>query len=216
MRISILCSSDEHPINVHLERWIVEHAPLHEIELVRRKKELNGGDILFLISSGEIITLAERNRYKKTLVIHASDVPRGRGWSPHIWEIISGAEMITVSMLEAEDMVDSGAVWKKIRIPIPKHFLWNEINDKLFNAEIELISFAVDNFSNTSPQFQDSGIQPNYYRKRKPEDSRIDIDRSIACQFDLIRVCDPNRFPAFFEIHGHRYKITLEKYDDQQ
>ena len=30
-------------------------------------------------------------------------------------------------------------------------------------------------------------------------------------QFDLMRTCDPNRYPAFFELYGKKYKIILEK-----
>lgn len=36
---------------------------------------------------------------------------------------------------------------------------------------------------------------------------QIDFVRSS----DLIRICDPDRFPAYFELHGHKYNIRLEK-----
>jgi methionyl-tRNA formyltransferase len=52
---------------------------------------------------------------------------------------------------------------------------------------------------------------PTYYRKRIPEDSRIDPCGSIAGQFDLLRVADPERYPAFFDFRGHRYEIRLIK-----
>ena len=35
--------------------------------------------------------------------------------------------------------------------------------------------------------------------------------RSIAEQFDLLRVADPQRFPAFFDLRGHRYLVRIEK-----
>ena len=74
---------------------------------------LAGGEILFLVSCNEIIGKDVRDRYMATLVIHASDLPKGRGWSPHIWQIIEGKKEIMVSLLEAEDAVDSGAIWAK-------------------------------------------------------------------------------------------------------
>jgi methionyl-tRNA formyltransferase len=46
---------------------------------------------------------------------------------------------------------------------------------------------------------------------RTPKDSCIDPHRTIAEQFDLIRVCDPIRFPAFFEYRGQKYALKLEK-----
>lgn len=193
---------------------MTEQHGVHRVELVRKKSELTGGDILFLISCAEIVGAADRSAYRATLVLHASDLPRGRGWSPHIWELIEGAEEITLSLLEAEDKVDSGRIWKKIKIPVPKHALWDEINARLFDAEIELIDFAVSEFEQIRPTAQNCSIEASYFPLRRPNDSRIDPSKSITSQFDRIRVCDPNRFPAFFELHGKKYKLILEKIDD--
>jgi methionyl-tRNA formyltransferase len=187
----------------------------HEVELVQRKRDLVGGEILFLVSCSEIIDAKVRDKYLATLVLHASDLPRGRGWSPHIWEIVNGAEVITLSLLEAEDKVDSGKIWQKLNIQVPKHALWSEINHLLFEAEIDLINFAVQNFSSVSPTLQKATDNASYYPKRSPVDSRIDVNKSIAEQFDLIRVCDPNRFPAYFEHLGFRYILKLEKHHEQ-
>ncbi len=186
----------------------------HEVELLQRKSELRGGDILFLISCSEIISGRDREKYSVSLVLHASDLPKGRGWSPHIWEIVNGAEAITLSLLEAEDKVDSGRIWHKLNISIPKHALWDEINQLLFEAEVELINFAVHNFDTLLPFNQKDMDDEIYYQKRIPADSQLDIHKSIAEQFDLIRVCDPNRFPAYFEYLGIRYTVKLEKIHD--
>lgn len=214
MRISLLCSDEDHPVNEYLNRWMSAQCRVHQVELVRKKSELSGGDILFLISCSEIVDATDRSAYRATLVLHASDLPRGRGWSPHIWRIIEGADEITLSLLEAEDKVDSGRIWKKLKIHIPKHALWNEINAHLFAAEIELIDFAVNEFEQVQPITQDDSIEPSYYLRRTPADSQIDTSKSIASQFDRIRVCDPNRFPAFFELHGKKYKLILENIND--
>lgn len=214
MRISLLCSDEQHPVNEYLKRWISTQQGVHQVELARRKGELSGGDILFLISCSEIVNATDRSAYRATLVLHASDLPRGRGWSPHIWQLIEGGDEITVSLLEAEDKVDSGRIWRRLKFPVPKHALWDEINARLFDAEIELIDFAVKEFERVCPIEQDTALAPSYYPRRSPSDSRIDPSKSIASQFDRIRVCDPNRFPAFFELHGKKYKLILEKLDD--
>lgn len=213
MRISFLCSDDSHPVNAYLHKWIEQHNA-HDSELVRRKNQLSGGDILFLISCSEIVRPEDRAAYQATLVLHASDLPRGRGWSPHIWQILEGADEITLSLLEAEDRVDSGRIWHKTKFKVPKHALWNEINERLFQAELELINFAVHNFETIEPYPQDLTIEPSYYPKRTPEDSRIDPQGNLESQFDKLRICDPNRFPAFIEAHGRKYKIILEKFDE--
>jgi len=210
MKISIICSNKEHPVFNTLILWQRKHEFVHEIELVQSSQELTGGDILFLISCSELINKAIRNRYKATLVIHASNLPEGRGWSPHIWQIIEGRKSITTTLLEAEDKVDSGSIWTQRNLQLEGHELYDEINEKLFILESELMDYAVNNFYNVSPTPQ-RDTEPTYYRKRTPQDSRIDPNRTIVDQFDLLRVADPIRFPSFFSLRGHCYRIKIEK-----
>lgn len=210
MKISILCSSSSHPVYRHLEQWAAVARASHEVELLQKKAELSGGDILFLISCHEIISAQDRARYGASLVIHASDLPLGRGWSPHIWQILEGSHDIVVSLLEAEDQVDTGAIWAQRHMVLEGHELYDEINAKLFAIEMDLMSDAVAVEARRAPVRQDDRT-PTYYRRRGPEDSRLDPNRPIAEQFDLLRVVDPQRFPAFFDLRGHRYVVRIEK-----
>lgn len=215
MNITILTSSREHPVNSWLEKWKASHGKNHNIDLLYKKEHLKGGDILFLISCSEIITPEQRLKFSTTLVIHASDLPKGRGWSPYIWEIVNGASQLTISLLEADDRVDSGDIWKKVLIEIPKTALYSEINRRLFDAELKLMDFAVENYGQVQPQKQDELDEVTYWPKRRPEDSELDITKTIDAQFDLIRVCDPDRFPAFFYKNGKKFYLTLTSEDDE-
>ena len=210
MKIAILYSDITHPIYPLLQLWTEQHKALHEIQLVQLKVELLGGDILFLISCHEIIGKDVLDLYKSTLVIHASDLPKGRGWSPYIWQILEGSNRIPVTLLEAGGQVDSGAIWKQLILGFEGHETCEEIHQALFQLEIELMDFAVSNFDKVIPRLQDQR-EPTYYRKRTPEDSMLDPDRSIADQFDLIRVADLKRFPAYFDFRGHRYTLSITK-----
>jgi methionyl-tRNA formyltransferase len=215
MKITFLCSEPTHPVNAYLNSWMATHHEVHEIDLIQEKAQLTGGAILFLISCSEIVTSSDRTKYASCLVLHASDLPKGRGWNPHIWELLQGADFITLSLIEAEDKVDSGRIWKKTRVPVPKHALWDEINHLLFNAEIELIDYAVGAFAQVTPTAQTNTAEATYYPRRTPKDSEIDVHKTIAEQFDMIRVCDPNRYPAYFEYMGQRYILKLEKSNGQ-
>lgn len=214
MKLSLLCNNPAHPVMPYLRRWKGANCDLHEVELVESIKDASGGDILFLISCSERILKVDRDRYRKTFVLHASNLPMGRGWSPHVWDIIEGADHLFLTILEAADVIDSGRIWRKDKIEIPKDFLFDEVNNALFAAEIEMIDFAIANLENCVPTHQDVSIAPTYRRRRSPEDSRISPERTIAEQFDLLRMCDPDRFPAFFDYLGHRYTIKLEKSDE--
>lgn len=215
-KISIICSSRQHPIYPLLQQWVQQHAHIYDVELVASADKLRAsGDFLFLISCGELIPATVRSRFTHTLVLHASDLPEGRGWSPHIWQLIAGANYITLSLLEAEDAVDTGRIWAKKRIDIASHELCDEINAKLFAAEIELMDTAIKNHGRITPQpqiaLQNESAKANHYRLRTPQDSQLDVNASLASQFDLLRVCDPERFPAFFEHNGAKYTVKIEK-----
>jgi len=211
MKISILCTDPNHPVVNNLHEWTKEMSAKHHVaSLVFDHVELHGGDILFLVSCSHIISDAEREKYKATLVLHASDLPKGRGWSPHIWSILSGINQITVSLLEATEPVDSGAIWLKTTFDLEGHELLEEINTKLFAAELHLMTQAVEQFGNIKP-IQQVGEPGEYLRKRNPADSRIDPTKSILDQFNLLRVADQQRYPAFFEYQGVKYLIKIEK-----
>ena len=213
MNITILNSSEDHPINNPLSSWIEKNLSKHQIQLVRTENDLVGGDILFLVSCNEMISYRSLAKFKKSLVLHASDLPKGRGWSPHIWEILNGAEHVTVSLLEADENIDSGDIWRKIKVNIPDTAVWNEINEIIFEAELSLMDFAIENISKVIPYAQ-SDTEVSYWPRRKPEDSEIDLSKSIDEQFDLLRVSDDERYPAFFYKNNRKFKLTLEPIDE--
>lgn len=214
MKISILCTDPDNPVIDSLQTWMDDISSKgHSATLVFDKAELQGGNILFLVSCGQVIRDAERQKYNAVLVLHASDLPKGRGWSPHVWSILNGENQITVSLLEASDPVDSGAVWLKKKITLEGHELLPEINAKLFAAELLLMTQAVEKFDAIKPIAQEGDHGP-YMPKRSPADSQLDPHKTIAEQFDLLRVVDCRRYPAFFNYRGKRYLIKIEKVEN--
>lgn len=179
--------------------------------LVERIDHAGSGDFLFLVSCGEIAPASLRARFRHVLVLHASNLPTGRGWSPHVWHILRGANELTLSLLSAENPVDSGAIWKQLTIPLDGTELCTEVHDRLFAAELELMDWAVDNCDHTEPRPQEG--EPSYFPRRTPHDSRVTPDQTLSEVFDLLRVSDPTRYPAFFEHRGARYALELRRMD---
>lgn len=212
MNVSIVCSDEKHPVNRTLTDWAARHSATHQIRIVRKVAELEQGDLLFLISCHEIVRANVRERFKATLVIHASDLPIGRGWSPHVWQVLEGKSEITVTMLEAVDGVDSGAIWSQVQLKLEGHELAQEINEALFRAEADLMDRALELARDPKPRAQDSRT-PTYYPKRSAAMSELDVHKSLAEQFELLRVVDNERYPAFFKFRGHTYVVKIEKKD---
>lgn len=212
MKITVLCTNASHPVNRWIERWRDRHQADHAIALCRDRKELEGGDVLFLVSCSQLIDANTRSLYRHALVLHASDLPKGRGWSPHVWELLDGAETITVSLLDAEDDVDTGAIWAKRTFAVPRHALHEEINERLFDTETALMDEALLLIeSGAAPRPQSTHVSPTYYPRRSPADSEIDPHLPLSETFNAIRLMDPERYPVFFRLHGHCYSIALKK-----
>ena len=211
MNVTVLSTDRRHPVWPALEGWQRDmRARGHDVVLCSDKAEALGGDILFLVSCSQIVGDAERQRYEQVLVLHASELPQGRGWSPHIWSIVGGADRLTVCLIEARDPVDTGDVLLRATVGLDGHELLAEINARLFACELDLMTQAVERGAPIAgtPQAGEAGP---YLRKRTPEDSRLDPSRTIADQFDLLRVVDNERYPAFFDHRGHRYLIKIER-----
>jgi len=208
-KVSILCSDARHPVNAWLTRWAHAVADIAEVRILRDFQELTGGDFLFLVSCHQIIGKPVRDLFRYTLVLHASALPEGRGMSPHVWQIIEGRKRLTLTLLNAEDALDSGAIWQQTEFEVPDTALADEIHARLFDAEIGLMSWALHNCDGAQPRAQAGN--PSFYRRRTPADSEIDPRAPLADNFDLLRVADPDRYPAFFTFRGQKYRIRIDK-----
>lgn len=160
--------------------------------------------MLFLVSCTEILPPEIRSRFARVFVIHESPLPQGRGWSPLAWQIIEGKNDIIITLLEAVDRVDAGPIVAQAQVHLGGHELADEIHAEVVRAKCQLMQTA-----DLGKRVMQSG-EPSYYRRRTPEDSRLDPNKTIAEQFNLLRICEP-RFPAFFEHRGHTYEITITK-----
>ncbi len=208
MDISLLCSDRNHPIFSFLNQWAQQNKDGHRIKLHDKALNLHGGDFLFLISCTEIVPREIYSRYRFPLVIHESDLPEGRGWSPLAWQILAGKNDVVVSLIEVAEQVDRGAIWKKSKLSLEGHELLDEINQKLFLIKLSLIEYAISHYLDATPSEQDNS-EATYYPRRTPNDSKIDPHKSIEDQFSLLRIIDKTRYPAFFELRGYKYNIYI-------
>lgn len=143
---------------------------------------------------------------KKNLVAHASDLPKGRGFSPLTYMILEGKNDIPLCLLEMAEGADSGPVIYKEWIRYQGHELLDELRQKLGQAQIDIVLkyLAAKEIPQATPQ---KG-EPSYYKRRRLEDSRIEL---MDEQFNLLRIADNDKYPVYFEKNGHKYVLRVEK-----
>ena len=149
MNILFLIGSRAHPISNFANSWISScTSNSNNFTISYDHTDANEADVVFVLSYPRILPNSFLERHPFVIVLHASDLPLGRGWSPHIWQILHGSQEITISALSAAQEVDSGHIWAKKIVHIPSTSLHNEINQLIFSVEFDLIEIVLDMIGN--------------------------------------------------------------------
>jgi UDP-2,4-diacetamido-2,4,6-trideoxy-beta-L-altropyranose hydrolase len=202
--------------------WINESIPQlllgwlaagHQCAWVHSDNELSGGDICFFLSYGRIVDRSNREKYRNNLVVHAGDLPKGRGWSPTSWMILEGEERIPVTLLEAVDDVDAGPIYAQEWFNLQSTDLVDQWRTKLAEATARLATDFVAGFPESikTARPQDGG--PTYYPKRLPKDSELHVDQTLREQFNLFRIVDNEHYPAYFSNGGKEFVLKIFERD---
>lgn len=208
-------------IIIHDENsWIKKYVDKLEKELIKlaysvtRRTEFDekgNYDIAFILSYSKKICEVSLNLNKHNLVVHESELPKGKGWSPLTWQILEGKEKIVVTLFEAEKDIDSGKIYLQKTIKFNGTELVEELREKQGEATIELcLEFVQNHEILIKNSKQQSGIS-SYYRKRDWKDSEININKTILEQINLLRVVDNERYPAFFIYKGEKFILKISK-----
>lgn len=183
----------------------------HEVTLVQDRDDLQDGDIAFFLSCFEIVGREYLARNRHNIVVHASDLPRGKGWSPTTWQILEGKDEIPLSLFEATEAVDAGCVYIRDAMRLDGGELVDEWQEKLGRKIVDMCcEFVAQCRQGRLAPVEQNG-EESFYPRRRPEDSRLDVHKTIAEQFNLLRVVDNAKYPAFFEINGQRYYIRISR-----
>jgi len=202
------------------QSWINEYIPTliemlekqgHTIKHVHDLYSIPEGNFVFYLGCGELVPSLILARNRHNLVLHESALPEGKGWSPLTWQILEGENEIPITLFEAEEIVDNGIIYLSGQMKFQGTELVDELRKVQAEISIQMCLQCVEEY----PGIVDSGInqsgESTYYPRRGTEDSRLDVDKSLREQFNMLRVVDNDRYPAFFEIAGERYFLKIEK-----
>ncbi len=213
MKITILIDNPRSwfvPFGEELAKALKERG--HEVMSITDPKAIPEGDCVFFLSCEQIIGKELRARNKYNLVIHASALPQGKGWSPLAWQVLEGKNEIPLTMFEAVDKVDAGDVYGQARIGFQGHELIDEMRQKEGGAIVALALQFVDGYSAVVGRPQEG--EETFYPRRTPKDSELDPNKSLVASFNQLRIADNDRYPAFFKHLGHTYILKISKKDE--
>ena len=181
----------------------------HDTSYVSRKQAIETGDICFLLSCVRIVEQEYLTRSRHNIVVHASDLPRGKGFAPLQWQILEGRQEIVVTLLEAVQAVDGGPYYFKSSL----EFDGTELHDELRHSSGRRSSKCAWNSRKgaiTLVPLPQKG-EESFYPRRKESDDEMDIRKSILEQFNHLRIADNDRFPLYFRHLGQKYILKIYK-----
>lgn len=207
-----ICSDEDSWINDFIPAWAMHwQAAGYKIAWTHDPSKLPKSQVCFYFGYSRIVGNKIRSRHDINLVVHESDLPSGRGWSPLTWQVLQGAQKIMVTLFEAVDAVDSGVIYGQTIIELQGHELISDLRRHQAAATFKLCTEFILDYPAVLKKKREQRGTPSYFQKRTPEDSQIDVNRSLADQFNLLRVCDNQRYPAWFDYAGARYAINISR-----
>lgn len=120
------------------------------------------------------------------------------------WQILEGASFIPITLFEAVAAIDPGPIYSQQLITLQGHELVEEWRTLQARATFELCLGWFDSHQEVLNAAQPQNGSASHYIRRRPADSQLDPELSLAEQFNLLRVVDNQSYSAFFDWCGRR------------
>ena len=129
----------------------------------------------------------------------------------------TGVTSVPICLFNANDNADTGSIIYRDSIVLKGNETYEEWRHLQGEKTLDLCRRFLNEPS--PPQVTEQRGEPSFYPRRTPRDSRLEPNRTIAEQFDLMRVADPEKYPAYFHHRGRRFALVLrpdERPDPEQ
>ena len=167
-------------------------------------------ELTFIISYYKIIPKKILSYSKHNLVIHESDLPKGRGMSPLYWQILKKKKEIVFTLFECSEKMDEGRYYIKKKFYFEPTLLFEEIKEKQLKCALKVIELFLKKYAkNKTLKSYDQKGKASYFPRIQPSLSELNINESIKSQIDKLRTRDNNNFPAYFIYKKRKFIIKI-------
>ncbi len=129
------------------------------------------------------------------LKVHKSTQPQDQGWSPMTWQVLYDVDCMPITLFEASVSLDSGLIYFQHIIVQEGTELVEKWRALQARATIRLCLYWLSRYAEVIGEAQLQQGDASHYHRRCPADSKLDPKRSLAEQFNLLRVVDNQRYP---------------------
>lgn len=178
------------------------------IKIYYNYSKIKNFDYVFVLGYTRILPNYFIQKNKLIMVIHESDLPKGKGNSPLQWQILKNKKYISVNLIKLSEKVDSGDIILKDKIILNGTELYDEIRWKQAKISFKLIARFL---RLKKIKFKKQIGKEFFYKKRTPKDSELNPKKSIEENFNLLRIANNNDWPAFFYFKKKKYILKIFK-----
>ena len=178
---------------------------------------MESSDKVFVFLGWSWIVPSEITSQYLCIGIHPSDLPHFRGGSPIQNQIMAGLLESKVSLMTLSDKkLDAGDIWGKNKFSLRGDNI-TKVFEAIEKSSVQLLNQFFDSYPNIVPINQNIS-EGSYYRRRKPEESRIlydDIESlGLEYMYNKIRSLTAPYPNAYFEDkNGNRLYIKEVVYE---
>lgn len=219
IKVDLVCSLDE-----TVSKNVSDYFPIHEIAIenkipylkfkkidsneVKEKIKIINPDFIFVIGLSQLIPqeiLEIASDYP--IGFHPTPLPKHRGRAAIPWQIILGVEESKVSLFKLDEGMDSGDIISQHPYKIDKTDYAFDVYNKVCDAMIGALNGCLPKMYSDKVDFvKQNHEDATYLLVRRPEDGRIDWDKSGVEIEKLIRATS-RPYPGAFGIYKDKQVI---------
>lgn len=216
MSIKIQILIDDH------NSWILKYPIFSKIkkkiknfsssQIIHQNNKIKNNDILFLLSCKKILNKRYLLKSKHNIVIHPSKLPKGRGFSPLEWQILDGKSKIWFTAFEATERFDEGNIYIQSSVKLKGNEIKQDLKNIQFENTMKIIYGLLEKYPKLK-NFHQKG-NPSFYKKRHKWSNKLDINKNLRSQFNILRIADNENYPAYFNYRNKKFVLKIYKSEE--
>ncbi|QQS88008.1 methionyl-tRNA formyltransferase [Fusobacterium canifelinum] len=172
----------------------------------------NKNDYLISINYRYIIPETIFSKVQYAINIHGSLLPKYRGRTPHVWNIINGEKISGITCHKITETVDSGDIVYQEEIKIEDDWTGNDLLREMQSRYPDILLESLIRIENNKENIfqKQNELKATYFGKRIPEMGYISFFNSYINIYNFIRAqADP--YPGAYYYLSDGKKITIDK-----
>ena len=141
---------------------------------------------------------------------HETPLPEGRGNAPIQWTIENKRPNLTITAIKFVKEMDAGDYVYQYNISINDSDTLVELEKIRQEGIQKCFSAIIDEMEKGYLVVREQTGGPSISPKRTPHDSELDVNKTLIDLWDKIRICDNDKFPAFFWVNKKKIILKYE------